>query len=93
MHEAQEGPPPDTGERGKFKVVYTIIDRGPDKKAIWIRIGASFPNRDGSWNVKLDALPTNGSLQIRDYVPDDRPVGRRHDNDQSAYGHAQNGVL
>ena len=57
----------------KFKVVYTIVDRGEGKKPLWIRIGTAFPNRDGSMNVHLDALPVNGKLQIRDYVPfDDR---------------------
>lgn len=93
MHEAHEGPPPDPGERGKHKVVYTIIDKGPDRKGFFLRIGTAFVNRDQSWNVKLDAIPVNGTLHIRDYVPDDRPVGRRNDNDQSARGHAQNGVL
>ena len=37
-----------------------------------LRIGAAFENQDGSWNVYMDALPTNGQLQIRDYKPFDR---------------------
>lgn len=51
-----------------MKDVYTIIEgknRDP-KKNIWIRIGIAFENRDGSLNVKLNALPINGTLQIRD---------------------------
>lgn len=43
--------------------VYTINERG--EKNFWVRIGAAFKNRDGSLNVLLDALPINGSLNIR----------------------------
>jgi hypothetical protein len=32
-------------------------------------VGAAFVNRDGSLNVRLDAMPVNGELQIRDYQP------------------------
>ncbi len=56
-------------ERKSYKVVYTIVDRGQDKKPIWLRIGAAFVNRDQSLNVRLDAYPQNGTLHIRDYVP------------------------
>jgi len=51
------------------KAVYTVIDRidGEGKRSFWVRIGAAFVNRDGSFTVKLDALPVNGSLQIRDW--------------------------
>jgi hypothetical protein len=31
-----------------------------------VRVGVAFPNRDGSLNVLLDALPLSGRLQIRD---------------------------
>ena len=49
------------------RVVYTIVERR--NKKFWLRIGACFRNHDGSENVVLDAMPTNGQLQIRDYVP------------------------
>ena len=51
------------------KAVYTVIDRvdGEGKRSFWVRIGAAFVNRDGSFTVKLDALPVNGSLQIREW--------------------------
>lgn len=51
------------------KAVYTIIERndGETKKSFWVRIGAAFTNRDGSQTVKLDALPVNGVLQVRDW--------------------------
>jgi hypothetical protein len=45
--------------------VFTIIEREGLEKAIWLRVGTCFTNRDGSFNVFLDALPVNGKLQIR----------------------------
>ncbi len=51
-----------------WKAVYTIIDRGTEKK-YWIRIGIAFVNSDGSINVKLDAVPVNNQLHIRDPDP------------------------
>ena len=54
-------------ERKNYRVVYTIIER--NQRKIWVRIGAAFSNRDGSVNVILDAMPTNGRLHIRDWVP------------------------
>jgi len=63
----------------QHKVVYTIVTRQRDGRKFWLRIGAAFPNRDGSLNVQLDAMPTNGQLQIRDYQPfDDSRGPRRH---------------
>ena len=49
-------------------------ERGP--KRYWLRIGMAFVNRDGSLNVKLDAVPLTGLLQIRDQAPphDGEPV-------------------
>ncbi len=51
--------------------VYTIIEGKPDQKgeknSFWHKVGIAFdPNRDGSINIKLFALPVNGKLQIRD---------------------------
>jgi hypothetical protein len=54
-------------DQPKFKVCYVITERGD--KSFWNRIGVAFTNKDGSINVKLDALPTGGTLQIRDYEP------------------------
>ena len=47
-----------------WKVVYAIVERGPKKH--WLRIGMAFVNRDGSLNVRLDAVPLTGQLHIRD---------------------------
>ena len=70
MQEMQDTPPLD-GEKRGFKAVYTIVDRGTERKPFWLRIGTAFVNRDQSLHVKLDAHPTNGALHIRDYVPFD----------------------
>ena len=35
-------------------------------KTFWQQVGIAFINRDGSINVKLNSLPLNGRLQIRE---------------------------
>ena len=55
------------------KIVYAVIERSGRKH--WLRIGIAFVNRDGSLNVRLDALPLNGQLHIRDEAP--RPDGEQ----------------
>ncbi len=45
--------------------VYSILERGEDTRPFWLRIGSCFENRDGSFNVYLDAFPRDGKLQIR----------------------------
>jgi hypothetical protein len=54
-------------ETTKYKVAYVITER--NEKTYWNRIGVAFTNKDGSLNVKLDALPIGGTMQIRDYEP------------------------
>ena len=51
----------------KMKIVYVVTKR--NKRSYWNRVGIAFVNADGSLNVKLEAIPVNGELQIRDYVP------------------------
>ncbi len=60
-------PKPPESAPTERKAVYTIIDR-EGKKAIWLKVGIAFVNRDGSYNVVLDALPINGKLHIRDFM-------------------------
>jgi hypothetical protein len=52
-------------ENGKMKIVYVISQR--NGKSYWNRVGVAFVNSDGSINVKLEAMPVSGELQIRDY--------------------------
>jgi hypothetical protein len=54
-----------------MKSVYTIIDRGQGK-SYWVRVGVGFTNRDGSLNIRLDAVPVNGTLQVREWEPYER---------------------
>jgi hypothetical protein len=51
-------------------VVYTVVERLPGK-SWWTRVGVGFVNQDGSLNLRLDAIPTNGTLQVRDWEPRD----------------------
>ena len=62
------------------KAVYTVIEKvdGESKRSFWVRVGAAFTNRDGSYTVKLDALPVNGTLQVRDWPT--REEWMRRDN-------------
>jgi hypothetical protein len=34
--------------------------------SIWVRAGTAFVNKDGSLNVKLDVLPLDGRLHVRE---------------------------
>ena len=52
----------------KIQAVYTVVPKS-DGKDVWLRLGAAFPNRDGSLSVVLDAIPVNGRLQIREMAP------------------------
>jgi hypothetical protein len=54
----------------QMKTVYTVVNRG-EGKSFWTKVGVGFVNRDGSWNLRLDAIPTNGTLQVRDWEPRD----------------------
>ncbi len=56
------GSPP---ERVSWKAVYSVVERGKGRRS-WVRIGTAFQNRDGSWTIRLDAVPLSGQLQVRD---------------------------
>jgi hypothetical protein len=60
-------------EASKMKIVYVISDR--NNRKFWNRIGVAFVNADGSVNVKLEAIPVSGEMQIRDYVPREDTIG------------------
>ena len=50
---------------------YTVRNRGEDKKAYWLAIGSAWTNKDGSFTLKLDALPINGEIVVRTRKGDD----------------------
>jgi hypothetical protein len=58
-----------TMDQSKMKIAYVVTQRGTQK--YWTRIGVAFVNRDGSINVKLEAVPVSGEIHVRDYVPRD----------------------
>ena len=44
---------------------YSVRTRGEDRKPYWTAIGSAWTNKDGSFNVRLDALPIDGEIVIR----------------------------
>jgi hypothetical protein len=39
-------------------------------QTFWTKVGVAFPHKDGKgFNVMLDAVPVDGKLTIREYVP------------------------
>ncbi len=52
-------------------VVYTVIDTPGNGKNFWQRVGSAWKNKDDSINVRLNALPVNGTLHIRVPKPQD----------------------
>jgi hypothetical protein len=51
-----------------LKTVFMVVERGTGK-SFWTKVGVGFVNRDGSITLKLDAIPVNGTLQVRDWEP------------------------
>ncbi len=69
-----------------WKPVYTIVERqGLDKK-LWLRIGTAFTNHDQSINIRLDAVPVNGQLQIREPDEEDLERARQRRAERAAGG-------
>jgi len=68
-------------ESKKLKIVYTITERG--ERSFWNRIGVGYVNRDGSVNIKLDAMPVNGTMQVRDWQDRDDDAPERRGNGAS----------
>jgi O-succinylbenzoate synthase len=57
----------DANGGGARKLVVWAVNEVPGEKARWRRIGIAFPNRDGSTNLLLDALPLGtNKLQVRE---------------------------
>ena len=59
-----------------MKAVWTMVERtltgSGATKSYWTRVGVGFVNRDGSITLRLDALPINGTLQVREWEPYER---------------------
>lgn len=67
-------------ERRRLKVLCPIKNE-KNNKTYWLNVGSAWPNRDGSTNIYLDALPQNGRLQLRELDEADLAPRPRADND------------
>src|SRR5271156_6302021 len=70
-------------EQNRMKIAYVITQR--KDRNFWNRVGVAFVNNDGSINVKLEAVPVSGEIQIRDYHPRDELAAtstRSHSHDE-----------
>jgi hypothetical protein len=79
-------------DQAKMKIAYVVTQRGTQK--YWTRIGVAFVNRDGSINVKLEAVPVSGEIHVRDYVPRDESksptlLSRKQENGHTEDGFAE----
>jgi hypothetical protein len=54
------------------KDVFAVVRNG--EKSFWTKIGSAWVNKDASLTVRLNALPVNGELQIRDPKPKENPA-------------------
>ncbi len=75
-------------DNGKMKIAYVISSR--NGKKFWNRVGVAFVNADGSINVKLEAVPVTGEIQIRDYVARDESGSFR---ERGSNGHSDEELL
>ncbi len=77
-----------------MKMVWTMVERGQPNglaKSYWTRVGVGFVNRDGSITLRLDALPLNGTLQVREWEPFDRRPDAGESTPSGARRHADYG--
>jgi hypothetical protein len=65
----------ENGNRKGMKSVFTVTEN--KGKSHWVRIGAGFVNSDGSMNLRLDALPVNGTIQVREWEDEEAWRARR----------------
>ena len=53
-------------DRRRLKEVWLVEDRR-EGKSLWTRVGTAFENNDGSWSIRLSAMPVGGGrLNMRD---------------------------
>jgi hypothetical protein len=68
----------------KMKIAYVISER--NGRSYWNRVGVGFVNNDGSINLRLEAVPVSGEMQIRDHVPrEDSLTGRSGNGASETY--------
>ncbi|MCP5057083.1 MAG: hypothetical protein GY937_10210 [bacterium] len=51
-------------------IVYQVIDRGDEQKAIWRAVGSGWMHNDGNGiQVRLDSFPVGGVVTLRTPLP------------------------
>ena len=65
--------------RKRVLKIYTIVKKENMAKGIWLEIGVASENRDGSLSGKLDALPSNGTIHIREFEQNQNNGFRKKD--------------
>ena len=70
-----------SGTQSGYREIWGVVNRkGSDgerkKKGFWTRIGVAFENRDGSWNLRFEYVPTSAETSIHLRKPRDRPQGQ-----------------
>jgi hypothetical protein len=75
------------GNGQNMKAVFTIVERGAGK-SFWTRVGVGFVNRDGSITLKLDAIPINGTLQVREWESRDDGARRAGSSEDDPFAPA-----
>jgi hypothetical protein len=45
------------------KEIFGIVER--NEVSYWTRIGVAFENRDGSWNLRFDYLPSRPEVKVQ----------------------------
>lgn len=55
-----------------MRIMFAVPRNGEgEKKTWWMKAGAAFQNRDGSWTLRFDAFPARPdiTIQLRDWDP------------------------
>lgn len=72
--------------------IYTVVEKAGGK-GIWLEIGVASENRDGSISGKLDCLPVNGSIQVRQWEPRRNDAGDKRRAEEKTAGSGFNQPL
>ena len=78
-------------QRRRVLKIYTIVEKPGQDKGIWLEIGVASENRDGSISGKLDALPLNGQIHIREFEQRRSDSNRRNGDNPPSNGWRKNG--
>ena len=47
------------------QAIFGVVKREGMEKGFWTRIGTAFQNKDGSWNLRFDYLPTDRTATVQ----------------------------